>query len=327
MNNNILSRVKRGIIARPQRVVIYGVESVGKTTLAAKTESPVILDIEGGSTHIDVPRLEIRAWPEIETAITELAGGGHEFKTAIVDSMDWAEKLAIEDMLARDKKDSLEAYGYGKGYVQAAERMARFLGSLDRLLESGLNVCLIAHAKVVKFEPPDGMAAYDRYELKMTRHTSPLVKEWADSLLFANFKTRVVESDSGKAKGIGGKERIIYTQRTAAYDAKCRVPAVAEEIPMTWEAVKAVFGAPSQATKAPAANPEQQTPSTQPGIADHAAGIPQELLIAFLVDRGVLKPGQTLADVPDTYTARVATNPDGFRRSISQWADTQEAVA
>jgi hypothetical protein len=239
---SILTQITRGVVPRAQRVVVYGVESVGKTTLAAQAPAPIFLDVEDGTSHLDVPRLSVKAWPALEQAIKEVAAGGHDFKTLVIDSVDWAEKQAIEDMLAKDKKHGIEDYGYGKGYTAIAERMTRWLALLDSVVARGIHVILIGHSKVARHEPPDGMQPYDRYELKLTKQTGPLVKEWADALLFANFKTRIVEAESGKAKGIGGKERVVYTQRSAAWDAKCRVPAVPEEIPMTWAAVAPIFG-------------------------------------------------------------------------------------
>lgn len=317
---SILSRVKRGIITRPQRVVLYGVESVGKTTLAAQADSPIILDVEDGSTHLDVPRISINSWNELEAAITELRAGNHDFRTVIIDSMDWAEKLAVEDMLSRDKKTSLEDYGYGKGYTMAAERTARFLASLDRLIDAGIGVCLIAHAKVTRFEPPDGMAAYDRYELKMTRQTSPLVKEWADALLFANFKTRVVEAQSGRAKGLGGKERIILTQRAAAYDAKCRIPGITEEIPMTWEAVRPIFGV-KQETKADPAKPAKDRWE----MLAFNIGEREGLINQFLIARGIIMAGQTWRDAGDEYLRRVETQVERFIKAAQDWYDAEAA--
>jgi hypothetical protein len=250
---NLLQTVRRGTIPRAQRVVLYGVESVGKTTLAAQAPAPLFLDVEDGTAHLDVPRLSVKAWPALEQAIKEVAAGGHDFKTLVIDSVDWAEKLAIEDMLAKDKKHGIEDYGYGKGYTAIAERMTRWLALLDSVVARGIHVILIGHSKVARHEPPDGMQPYDRYELKLTKQTGPLVKEWADALLFAQFKTRIIEAESGKAKGIGGKERVVYTQRSAAWDAKCRVPGVPEEIPMTWEAVAPIFG---DAQPTPAKQPE-----------------------------------------------------------------------
>ena len=110
---SMLKTVRTGKIVRPQRGVIYGVESVGKTTLAAQAPSPIFLDIEGGSSHLDVPRLEIKSWSDMMTALEELAAGGHGYQTVVVDSADWAERLAIENLLAETKQPSIESFGYG----------------------------------------------------------------------------------------------------------------------------------------------------------------------------------------------------------------------
>ena len=313
---SILSAVKTGVIQRPQRVAIYGVESVGKTTLAAQAPAPLILDVEDGSSHLDVPRLSVSKWEEIEAAIAELGKGGHGYKTLVVDSMDWAEKLSIESMLARDKKSSVEDYGYGKGFTMAAERISRFLASLDRLIERGMGVILIAHAKVTRHEPPDGLAPYDRFELKMTRQTSPLVKEWCDSLLFCNYKTRVVQTDSGKSKGIGGKERVIYTHRAAAYDAKCRVPGVPEEIPMAWEAVAEIIGKPVQTAAIMTVRMEKTKPESTPRWVPIITGVGNAEIVRFLVSKGMLQEGQSLADVSPENVKRITSNQQRFVNAV-----------
>ena len=55
-----------------------------------------------------------------------------------------------------------------------------------------------------KFEQPDELGAYDRWELKLGKKTSsqisPLVKEWADMVLFANYKTYAVAVDKDGKK-------------------------------------------------------------------------------------------------------------------------------
>ena len=56
-NMSLLQNIKRGVQQRPQRVIIYGPEGVGKSTLAAGLPAPVLLDTEQGSSHIDVARL------------------------------------------------------------------------------------------------------------------------------------------------------------------------------------------------------------------------------------------------------------------------------
>ncbi len=76
----------------------------------------------------------------------------------------------------------------------------------------GINVVLTAHAKIVKFEQPDEMGAHDRWELKLgiKRLQKLLTKEWADMVLFCNYKTVSGCMTKVKFKGQGGK-RVMYT--------------------------------------------------------------------------------------------------------------------
>ena len=42
-------RIKRGIQAGPQKVVLYGPEGIGKSTFAAQFPNPLFLDVEEGT--------------------------------------------------------------------------------------------------------------------------------------------------------------------------------------------------------------------------------------------------------------------------------------
>ena len=231
-------KITKGKQARAQRVVLYGVESVGKSTFAAQFPNPLFLDIEQGTSHLDVDRCDISSWKQLTDALTE--SKATDYQTIVIDSADWAERLCVEDLLATSKKTSIEDFGFGKGWVMVAERMSRMLTSVDAIIEAGKNVVLIAHSKIVRFEAPDALAAYDRYELKLSKQSSPLLKEFADELWFLRFKTKVSTTDTGKGKGIGGKERILLTTHSAAYDAKTR-SGLAEELPLEWASVSHLF--------------------------------------------------------------------------------------
>jgi hypothetical protein len=273
----------KGKQQRAQRVVIYGVESVGKSTFAAQFPKPLFLDIEGGTAHLDVDRVDIDSWKQLGECITDVAKT--DYGTVVIDSADWAERLAVEDLLAANKKQSVEDFGFGKGWIMAAEKMSRFLGALDRLIDAGKNVVVIAHSKVQRVEPPDILAAYDRYELKLSKQSSPLVKEWADELWFFRFKTKAITNDGGKAKGIGGKERVIFTTHSAAYDAKTR-SGLPDEIAMEWGAVAHLFAT----TAKPKA--EQAVEIIGKDSVDILEAN-EEIVNAFLVGNGSITKGQT----------------------------------
>ena len=214
--------ITRGLIPSATRLALYGPEGVGKTSLTAGFPAPVFLDTEGGSAHLDVARFpRPRAWAELLAAINHLLAADHGFQTLVIDSIDWAEKLLIEEVCRKANKESLEDFGYGKGNVYLAEEFARFLTPLEKLRDRGIHVVLVGHSMIRKFEAPDAVGAYDRFELKLSKQVAALVKEWVDALLFVNFVTKVTEKD-GKQRAVGGRERVIHTTHTAAWDAKNR---------------------------------------------------------------------------------------------------------
>ena len=222
------------------KAVIYGTEGIGKSTLAARFPGALIIDTEDGSRHIDCARCTCHDWKSLVAAMAELVADSNGFKTVVIDSADWAEKMLVEQLLDGSGKKSIEDFGFGKGYVMLAERVSRFLSQADALAYSGVNVVFVAHSQVRRTSPPDQTDGYDRYELKLAKQTAPLFKEWADLVLFCNYKTRLVEGSDGRIKAHGGKSRVMYAERSAAWDAKNRF-GLPEEMPMEFDQLASIF--------------------------------------------------------------------------------------
>ena len=218
--------ITRGIIRKAQKVLIYGPEGIGKTSFAARFPNPVFIDTEGGSASLDVARLpKPTSWAMLLEEVGYIKQNPALCKTLVIDTMDWAEALCVEAICAKYQKKGIEDFGYGNGYVYTKEELGRLLNSLQEIIDLGINVVLTAHAQMRKFEQPDELGAYDRWELKLGKKTSsqtaPLVKEWADMVLFANYETIVVTTDSKKNKAQGSR-RVMYTEHHACWDAKNR---------------------------------------------------------------------------------------------------------
>ena len=218
----------KGKIKRAKKVVVYGPEGIGKSTFASRFPDPVFIDTEGSTNDMDVARLpRPTSWTRLLEEIEYVEKNPGVCKTLVIDTIDWAEQLCVEHVCAKHNKSGIEDFGYGNGYVYTKEEFGRFLNRLTDVIEAGIHVVLTAHAQLRKFEQPDEMGAYDRWELKLGKktqsQTSPLVKEWADMLLFCNYKTySIAVDDKGKKHKAQGGKRVMYTCHHPCWDAKNR---------------------------------------------------------------------------------------------------------
>ena len=247
-------KIERGVTRGAIRGLIYGTEGIGKSTLASQFPNPVILDTEDGTRQIDCARVRCGDWTTLHGALVDLAGDRQGFDTVVVDSVDWAERLILEAMLRKTGKRSVEDYGFGKGWTMLAEQVSVLIRAADVLVGRGINVLFVGHSTVKRTTPPDQDEGYDRYELKLSKQVAPLFKEWADLLLFCNYRTRLVEGADGRTRAKGGKDRVMYCERTAAWDAKNRFGLPAE-MPMAIESLATLFAGrpapePAATTKA-----------------------------------------------------------------------------
>lgn len=236
-------QITRGVIPSAVKTVIYGPEGIGKSTLASRFPEPVFIDTEGSTKQMDVARLPAPdTWQDILNEVDYIARNPESCKTLVIDTADWAEIMCTK-ALCGDK--SIEDFGYGKGYVMLAEKFRDLLTKLDTVIAVGIHVVMTAHAKMRKFEQPDEMGAYDRWEMKLSKQIAPLVKEWADMVLFCNYKTIVINVDGqGAVKGknkVQGGERVMYATHHNCWDAKNRF-GLEDKLPMSYESIASVIG-------------------------------------------------------------------------------------
>lgn len=237
--------ITRGKVAKAQKVVLYGPEGIGKSSFAANFPDSLFIDTEGSTSNMDVARFDKPTSWSLFLSQIEYVKQNKPCKTLVIDTIDWAERMAIENLCQTNQKKSIEDFGYGSGYIKLEEEIGRLLNLLQDVVDLGINVVLTAHAQIRKFEQPDEMGAYDRYELKLGKktsaRTSALVKEWADMVLFMNYKTFSVAADKdGKKHKAQGGTRTIYTSHHPAWDAKNR-HGLPPEIPMDYSCIAHIF--------------------------------------------------------------------------------------
>ena len=232
--------ITKGKVETAKKVVIYGPEGIGKSTLASQFPGAVFIDVEGSTKELDVSRYpNPETWNDVETYVNDFIES-MPGKTLVIDTADWAEQLCIAQTCSDLHVKGIEDVGYGKGYVYLAEKFQTFLRKCDDLVEQGVNVVFTAHAQMRKFEQPDEMGAYDRWEMKLTKKVAPLLKEWADMVLFCNYKTNVITDQNTKSKKATGGSRVMYTSHHPCWDAKNRY-GLPEQMPMEFSQIKQLF--------------------------------------------------------------------------------------
>jgi len=230
-----LASVTSGRQREPMSLLVYGVEKIGKSTFASEAPAPIFLDAEKGTEEIDVARFPTpETWEDVIEAVRTLIAGEHPYRTLVIDTLDWIEPLLWASICKRDGFATVEAYGYGKGYATALDEWRVLLAALERLRTlKRMNVILLAHSWIKSFKNPEGLD-FDRYELKLHPKAGGLIKEWPKAVLFANHETIATEEKKTKrVRGVSTGARLIYTNRTAAYDAGNRYN-LPDSLPLEW---------------------------------------------------------------------------------------------
>lgn len=199
-----------GRIDGPQRVLIYGPGGIGKSSLAALAPNPVFLDVESGTRHLDVPRVEgLETWDDLRACLNSSALDG--FDTVVLDTCTKAEEMAVAHTLATVPHEkghhvkSIEGYGFGKGYTHLYDTFLLLLADMDRQVRAGRNAVLIAHDCIADVPNPVG-EDFIRYEPHLQAPKSGKasirnrVVQWADHVLFVGYD---IIAEDGKGKGSG----------------------------------------------------------------------------------------------------------------------------
>lgn len=272
--------ISSGRMQKPLKMVIYGPEGIGKSSFAAQAPGALFIDTEGSTVHMDVRRLPTpQSWTMLLQEVDYVRRTPGLCQTLVIDTADWAERMARDHVCSTHNVKGLEDFGYGKGYVYLYEAMGQLLNMLTDVVNAGMNVILTAHAKMRKFEQPDELGAYDRWEMKLTKETPGMIKEWADLVLFATYETYIVKEQgkekSNKGKAQGGA-RVMHTTHHPCWDAKNR-HGLPDKLPLDFGQIAHLFVKDARSeTPAPAPDPEPEIPFTMDEEPEQTAPPPQE---------------------------------------------------
>lgn len=232
----ILDKIRKGNSNLPPRVALSGVQGVGKSTLASNAPSPLFICPEDGLTGLDhVDRLTPTTFNELHAILDSIIESSNGYKTIVIDTVDWMERLVYDHICTRDNKKNIEDYGWSKGYVVAENELVGVLRKLDTIRHKhSMWIILLSHVKIKSFNDPAG-ETWDRYEMKGHHKMTGVVSEWVDACLFAFYEVFKTKNKDGREKAIGG-DRVVKTQWNPAYDAKNRLN-LPETLPLDWTAL------------------------------------------------------------------------------------------
>lgn len=254
-----------GKVEGADRIVIYGPGGIGKSTLGMYLPGALFIDLEAGTRKLQVTRdSTVKDWSTLRGKLAGIASAPPKgMQTVIIDSVTVAEVMAKEHVIATRKTekghyvDSIEGFGWNRGLNYVYEEFVGLVADLDRLLDVGINVCLICH-EVTSFAPnPDG-DEYLRWDLhlyagdkKQRGSIRDRVEQWADHILFIGYDVAVKD---GKGQGCG--TRTIYSAETPTHIAKSRT--WRGSMPYDLQDPAAIWRALELLPQTPNSNPTQQ---------------------------------------------------------------------
>jgi hypothetical protein len=219
---------KAGVI-EPPRLLIYGPEKGGKTTLAAEFPNAVFLQTEEGAGKLKFDSFgKLQSYAEVMDAITALYQEEHKFQNVVVDSVTALQPLIWAETGQRGddkgvKKNRIEDFGYGKGYQYALIVWQEFMEGIMALRrDRGMGVILIAHSKIERFDDPETVA-YSRYEIDLHEKARDYLKRESDAIILlkpdVTIKTEEQGFSKSRARADGGRNVWMNTSSRPAYAA------------------------------------------------------------------------------------------------------------
>lgn len=232
-----LSSLQHGVSNAPPIICCFGDEGIGKSKFAANAPNPVFIFTENSLGNLDVARWHAKSYEDVMEMTLTLMNEEHDFKTVVYDTLDWFEPMLYAYLLKQQPTTekgkpvtNVEDYGYGKGFKFALDYWKDFLELVDQLrVKKDMAVIFLGHSTLQKITPPDG-DSYDSWTLKLQNSTNVSAKdkitEYCDAVLFANWRVALAEEELGfnktRQRGVGSGERIVYTEKRPAWDAKNR---------------------------------------------------------------------------------------------------------
>ena len=234
-----LARVTKGRLARPQRVLVYGAEGVGKSTFASGAPKPIFLGAEGGTLYLDVARLpEPRTWDEALEALRDVRREPHDYETIVIDPLNWLQPMCWEKVAGAGVSIEQACGGFGKGYVAALDLWRVLVAELGAIWsERSMHVVLLAHAALGRVENTVGLS-YNQWRPALhasdKANAAGLFAQWVDHVLYVAVETHATRGADDRVIGVSTGRRVAHAAPSGGWVAKGRM--LPSELELSWAA-------------------------------------------------------------------------------------------
>lgn len=216
-----------------EKIILYGPPGMGKTTLASMAPDPVFIGCDDGGRKIKNPKTGqpvvavqgIATFGDVRQVLQSDVFEDHQ--TVVLDTVTMLQHWALPWMFATIKHEkggtvnSIEGYGYGKGYRHLFDLMHLILTDCDRLVRTGKNVILIAQASAVPEKNTSG-EDYLKDGPDLHHATNTSVRKdyisWSDHVLRVTWEGATIED----RKITPVKGRCVNVHPDATFESKSR---------------------------------------------------------------------------------------------------------
>lgn len=237
---SLQTKIVRGKVPLPKRLMVHGAPGVGKSTFAAGAEDVLFIDPERRTSHLDVARLEPETWDEILPLGTEIVNT-KACKVLVFSTVDFIEGMVWKHLCKRDGVTNIKDVGggWGAGFIAAESEFKKLSNFMEHARKAGITCVLEAHSSIKEFKNPEG-ENYDYWQISLHERVKKVLTQRCDAVGFATFEdyARKASKNDSKAKAITTGERVLKFDHHPAYETKKGFD-LPESMPLVWSAWQA----------------------------------------------------------------------------------------